>query len=38
MRDVGAAKGWILDQAEGMDTLRPGLVRRSFPATPEWLP
>lgn len=38
MRDVGAKTGWILDQAEGLDTLRPGLTRRSFAATPDWLP
>jgi len=38
MRDVGAKTGWVLDQAEGTDTLRPGLARRSFTATPEWLP
>lgn len=38
MRDVGAKAGWILDQADGTDTLRPGLVRRNFAATPEWLP
>ena len=38
MRDVAATKGWILDQADGADTLRPGLARRSFAATPGWLP
>jgi Holliday junction resolvase-like predicted endonuclease len=38
MRDVGAKAGWILDQADGADPLRPGLTRRSFAATPEWLP
>ena len=38
MRDLGAKTGWILDQAEGIDTLRRGLARRSFAATPEWLP
>lgn len=38
MRDVGAKAGWILDQANGTDTLRPGLVRRNIAATPEWLP
>jgi len=36
--DVGAEAGWILDQAEGTETLRPGLVRRNFAADPEWLP
>jgi predicted AAA+ superfamily ATPase len=36
--DVSAAAGWILDQADGTDTLRPGLARRSFAADPEWLP
>jgi hypothetical protein len=38
MRDVGAKTGWILNQADGTDILRPGLARRSFAATPEWLP
>ena len=38
MNDVGAKTGWILDQAEGTDRLRPGLARRSFAADPEWLP
>ena len=38
MDDVGAKTGWILDQAEGADMLRPGLARRSFAADPEWLP
>ncbi len=38
MNDVGAKTGWILDQAEGTDMLRPGLARRSFAADPEWLP
>ena len=38
MDDVGAKTGWILDQAEGTDMLRPGLARRSFAADPEWLP
>lgn len=38
MADVGATTGWILDQADGMDTLRPGLSRRSFAAEPDWLP
>lgn len=36
--DVDAKTGWILDQAEGMDALRPGLARRSFAADPDWLP
>ena len=36
--DVDAKAGWILDQAEGTDALRPGLARRSFAADPEWLP
>jgi predicted AAA+ superfamily ATPase len=38
MADVRAKSGWILDQAEGADTLRPRLARRSFAADPEWLP
>jgi len=38
MHDVGATTGWILDQADGNDTLRPGLIRRNFAGTPEWLP
>ena len=38
MSDVGAKTGWILDQAEGADALRPALARRSFTAHPEWLP
>jgi uncharacterized protein len=38
MNDVGAKAGWILDQADGADVLRPRLARRSFSADPEWLP
>ena len=38
MADVGVKPGWILDQAEGTDALRPALARRSFTADPEWLP
>jgi hypothetical protein len=38
MEDVGAKTGWILDQADGTDVLRPGLARRGFAAEPEWLP
>lgn len=38
MRDAGAKTGWILDQADGLDALRPGLKRRGFAADPEWLP
>lgn len=38
MEDVGAETGWILDQADGTDVLRPGLSRRGFAAEPEWLP
>ncbi len=38
MRDCGAKTGWIVDQASGVDTLRPGLSRRGFAATPDWLP
>jgi hypothetical protein len=38
MADVGAKTGWILDQADGADALRPALARRSFAADPEWLP
>jgi len=38
MSDAGARMGWILDQAPGTDPIRPGITRRSFTATPEWLP
>lgn len=38
MRDVGAKTGWILDQADGLDALRPGLKRKGFASDPEWLP
>lgn len=38
MRDIGAKRGWILDQADGEDALRLGLARRSFAADPTWLP
>jgi hypothetical protein len=38
MEDVGAKTGWILDQTDGTDVLRPGLSRRGFAAEPEWLP
>ena len=38
MIDVDAKTGWILDQAEGITVLRPGLARRSFAVDPEWLP
>lgn len=38
MEDVGAKTGWILDQAEGSDALRPNLTRRSFADHPTWLP
>ena len=38
MNDVDAKTGWILDQADSTDALRPGLARRSFAADPEWLP
>ena len=38
MQDVGATEGWILDQAEGEDALRPGLKRRGFTLDPDWLP
>ena len=38
MNDVGAKAGWILDQADGSDVLRPRLARRSFSADPGWLP
>jgi predicted AAA+ superfamily ATPase len=38
MRDVGAKTGWIVDQASGIDQLRPGLARRSFAEDPDWLP
>lgn len=38
MSDAGARVGWILDQAQGSDPIRPGITRRSFTATPEWLP
>jgi len=38
MADVGADRGWILDQADGVDSLRPNLSRRGFTADAEWLP
>ena len=38
MKDVGAETGYILDQADGSDILRPGLTRRGFTTDPDWLP
>ena len=38
MSDAGAKTGWILDQADGTDAVRPGITRRSFAGDPEWLP
>lgn len=38
MADAGAKTGWILDQARGSDPVRPGITRRSFAETPDWLP
>ncbi len=38
MKDVGAETGYILDQADGGDILRPGLTRRGFTTDPDWLP
>ena len=38
MNDAGAKTGWILDQADGTDAVRPGITRRSFAGDPEWLP
>lgn len=38
MDDVGARAGWILDQAAGVEPVRPNISRRSFAETPEWLP
>lgn len=38
MEDVGAASGWILDQAPGIEPVRPNISRRSFSETPQWLP
>lgn len=38
MSDAGAQTGWIVDQAPGIDPIRPGISRRGFAETPEWLP
>jgi hypothetical protein len=36
--DTGAAHVWVLDQAGGTDPLRPGVDRRGFPESVDWLP
>lgn len=38
MKDVDAEMGCILDQAEGLDILRPGVTRRGFALDSGWLP
>ena len=38
MSDAGAQTGWIVDQAPGIDPIRPGISRRGFAETPGWLP
>jgi predicted AAA+ superfamily ATPase len=36
--DVGAARVWILDQAEGSEPLRTRVERKSWPENLDWLP
>jgi uncharacterized protein len=36
--DAGASSVWILDQASGMEALRPSVHRRSFAKSLKWLP
>jgi hypothetical protein len=36
--DIGASAAWVVDQADGVDPLRPGLERRGFKDSVEWLP
>jgi predicted AAA+ superfamily ATPase len=38
MSDADARVGWILDQAPGIDPVRPGITRRNFSESPDWLP
>ena len=37
-RDTQARRVWILDQAEGAESLRPGVERLSWPENIDWLP
>jgi predicted AAA+ superfamily ATPase len=37
-KDIGAAGGWIVDQGEGIESLRPGIWRRGIAESLEWLP
>jgi hypothetical protein len=36
--DLEASAAWVIDQADGVDPLRPGLERRGFQNSVEWLP
>lgn len=38
MADTGAATATIIDQGSGSDPLAPGVVRRGFAASTQWLP
>jgi hypothetical protein len=37
-QDIGASTAWILDQADGIDPLRPYIQRRGFAHSLDWLP
>jgi hypothetical protein len=36
--DIEASAAWVVDQAEGIDPLRPAIERRGFQESVEWLP
>jgi predicted RecB family endonuclease len=36
--DIEASAAWVVDQADGVDPLRPGIERRGFKESAEWLP
>jgi hypothetical protein len=36
--DLEASAAWVVDQADGVDPLRPGVERRGFKDSVEWLP
>jgi hypothetical protein len=38
MEDTGAVSATIIDQGPGMDPLAPGVTRRGFAESTDWLP
>lgn len=38
LADTAAQAAWILDQASGSDPLAPGIARRAYPDSLDWLP